>query len=122
MFKSEIYFIVFSLFTFVFLPLSSNAEWKTLKSPSSNFCIEFSLSPEGRPTYKVTLKGKSIIEPSGLGFVETKGIDWTKGFDGIAISKTTAINREWQPIWGERSKVLDHYTATEITYENSIIP
>ena len=120
MFKSEIYFIVFSLFTFVFLPFSSNAgDWKSLKSPSSNFCIEFSLSPEGRPTYKVTLNGKSIIEPSGLGFVETKGIDWTKGFDGIAVSKTTAINREWQPVWGERSKVLDHYTATEITYENS---
>jgi len=96
MFKSEINLIVFSLFIFVFLPLSSKAEWKTLKSPSNNFCTEFSLSPEWKPIYKVTQKGKSIIEPSGLGFIESEGIDWAEGFDGVDMAKKTEVNREWK--------------------------
>ena len=94
MFKSEINLIVFSLFIFVFLPLSSKAEWKTLKSPSINFCIEFSLSPEGKPIYKVTQKEKSIIEPSGPGFIESEDIDWVEGFDGVDMAKKTEVNRE----------------------------
>ena len=69
---------------------------ENLKSPSSNFCIEFSLSPEGKPIYKVTQKGKSIIEPSGLGFIESEDIDWEKGFDGVDMAKKTEVNREWK--------------------------
>lgn len=38
-------------------------------SPDGNLKMNFSLSSEGRPTYALYYKGKTVIKPSGLGFM-----------------------------------------------------
>ena len=99
-------------------PVAATESWKGLESPSGSFRIEFSRGPQGSPLYRVLWKGKSVIEPSGMGFVESDGADWREGFTQLELGKTTEQKRSWQPLWGERSTVLDHYRSMIATYSD----
>ena len=96
--------------------------WKSLSSPGGFFVIEFSLGEEGRPTYRVRLGDAEIIVPSGLGFVEAGGMDWTGGFSGIERGGVVGHDTTWKPVWGERSTVRDHYRSATVTFKRSRPP
>ena len=48
------------------------ANAQRLTSPDGNLVMNFSLNPEGIPTYELSFKGKAVIKPSKLG-LELKG-------------------------------------------------
>ena len=53
--------------------------WSSLSSPDGMFRIEFSVGEKGKPLYRVRRGGDEVILPSGLGFFEAGGEDWTGG-------------------------------------------
>ena len=79
-----------------------------ISSPDGNLELDFSLSAEGRPTYALHYKGKTVIRPSGLGFVLKNSEPLLDKFE-ITSVKYDSLNETWQPVWGEESVIRNHY-------------
>ena len=102
--------ICFILFCFVQL-----ATAQQLKSPNSEFEMQFSLSGDGTPTYSLKYKNKEVVKTSALGLElknDKKSLlnDFT-----IADSKTATFNENWKPVWGEVSEIKNHYNELAVT-------
>ena len=77
-------------------------------SPDGNLKMNFSLSSEGRPTYALYYKGKTVIKPSGLGFMLKNSDQLFEKFKMTAVTNDS-LNETWQPVWGEESVIRNHY-------------
>jgi hypothetical protein len=111
---------VIYLFAFLLLPLVTVAQ--EIKSPNGMVDLKFYLQ-NGRPTYEMTFKGKSVIKPSHLGLElaknkhASKGMDETDLMDGFQVSdsKTTSFDEIWNPVWGETSTIRNNYNELAVT-------
>ena len=77
-------------------------------SPDGNVVLSFSLKADGTPTYKMTYKGKPVINESTLGFTLKKDEPLTNHFKVVSDSKST-FKEIWKPVWGEEKEILNHY-------------
>lgn len=77
-------------------------------SPDGNLKMNFSLSSEGRPTYALYYKGKTVIRPSGLGFILRNSDQLLEKFEVTAVTNDS-LNETWKPVWGEESVIRNHY-------------
>lgn len=77
-------------------------------SPDGNVVLSFSLKADGTPTYKMTYKGKPVINESTLGFTLKKDEPLTNHFKVVSNSKST-FKETWKPVWGEEKEILNHY-------------
>ena len=77
-------------------------------SPDGNVVLSFSLKADGTPTYKMTYKGKPVINESTLGFTLKKDEPLTNHFKVVSDSKST-FKETWKPVWGEDKEFLNHY-------------
>ena len=77
-------------------------------SPDGNVVLSFSLKADGTPTYKMTYKGKPVINESTLGFTLKKDEPLTNHFKVVSDSKST-FKETWEPVWGEEKEILNHY-------------
>ena len=77
-------------------------------SPNGNVVLSFSLKADGTPTYKMTYKGKPVINESTLGFTLKKDEPLTNHFKVVSDSKST-FKETWKPVWGEEKEILNHY-------------
>ena len=85
--------------------------WATAQqqtSPDGNVVLSFSLKADGTPTYKMTYKGKPVINESTLGFTLKKDEPLTNHFKVVSDSKST-FKETWEPVWGEEKEILNHY-------------
>ena len=78
-------------------------------SPNGNVVLSFSLKADGTPTYKMTYKGKPVINESTLGFTLKKDEPLTNHFKVVSDSKST-FKETWKPVWGEEKEILNHYS------------
>ena len=83
-----------------------------LSSPSGNFTLNFSLD-QGRPHYSLSMDNKVIIAKSGLG-IELKNTESL--IDGFSINKISydKFDSTWSPVWGEFSKIRNHYNEMSV--------
>jgi len=77
-------------------------------SPDGNVVLSFSLKADGTPTYKMTYKGKPVINESTLGFTLKKDEPLTNHFKVVSDSKST-FKETWKPVWGEEKEIFNHY-------------
>ena len=77
-------------------------------SPDGNVVLSFSLKADGTPTYKMTYKGKPVINESTLGFTLKKDEPLTNLFKVVSDRKST-FKETWKPVWGEEKEILNHY-------------
>jgi len=77
-------------------------------SPDGNVVLSFSLKADGTPAYKMTYKGKPVINESTLGFTLKKDEPLTNHFKVVSDSKST-FKETWKPVWGEEKEILNHY-------------
>ncbi len=102
--------------------LSCNMNPQTnVTSPNGQLAVDFSLSGDGQPNYKVSYEGEKIINPSALGF-EFK--DRPAFRDGLRIQNTesNSADETWQPVWGEQKEVRNHYNELLITLQETEAP
>ena len=68
----------------------------------------FALNEIGKPYYKVSYKNKEVIKESFLG-LELKNT--TNFISDFSIKKTekNTFDQTWEPVWGEESKIRNHY-------------
>lgn len=107
-----------------------------LTSPNGQMEMNFSVDAEGRPTYELSYKGKTVIGQSHLGyqlkeenpdkaidfeyktFAEKESIrrkaDLQTGF-AIIDTQTSTFDETWAPVWGEESQIRNHYNELLVT-------
>jgi len=108
----------FSAIALVLL-LSCNAQKiYTVESPGKNNELVFELTKSGQPQYKFTSNGKSVIEPSLLGFEFQDIKKMTDGFKVVNTEQTTA-DQTWEQPWGEFRKVRDHHNQLIVHLKES---
>lgn len=93
---------------------------QTVTSPNGNVSLTFSLD-EGKPTYELYYKGKTVIAPSRLGLElaktkhASKGMEETDLMDGFVVTAatTSSFDDTWTPVWGETATIRDNYNELE---------
>jgi len=89
-----------------------------ISSPGKITKLVFELTASGQPQYSFSSSGKSVIEPSLMGF-EFQGIQkMTEGFEVVSTEEKTA-DETWEQPWGEFKKVRDHHTELIVHLKES---
>lgn len=87
-------------------------------SPNSNILVEFNLTEDGNPTYKVVYKNKQIIEPSKLGFDLLETTPLNNSFE-ILQTNVSSFNETWEMPWGEQKMVQNNYNELKIELQET---
>ncbi|MBO4268041.1 MAG: glycoside hydrolase family 97 N-terminal domain-containing protein, partial [Bacteroidaceae bacterium] len=86
-----------------------------VKSPDNKICFSFKVDEDQNLVYKVSVKGKDVIDWSGTGYsMSPEGTA-----DKISVlmpksKKPIKFNGEWRPVWGKRAVVKDICTSWTI--------
>ncbi|MCQ2258562.1 MAG: glycoside hydrolase family 97 protein [Bacteroidaceae bacterium] len=124
-------------FLFVFLSIVTIcANAQKLVSPNGQMEMNFSIDAEGKPTYDLSFKGKTVVGQSHLGFqLKEENPDKATDFDyktraeretiaqkadmltgfSIANTKSSSFDETWSPVWGEESSIRNNYNELEVT-------
>ena len=93
----------------------------SVTSPNRALIITVQSTPSGEVLYQVRYKGKSVIEPSKLGFVLSKPQVSLIRFSITAID-SSRTDTTWQPVWGEVSQIRDHHHELALTLQDRSSP
>jgi hypothetical protein len=86
----------------------------SISSPDKAIVVSVSNNQTGSVEYRVTYKGKKVIDPSGVGFVFSKPqVSLTKFTITTADSSTK--DETWKPVWGEVAQIHNHYRELALT-------
>lgn len=94
-----------------------------VKSPNGNIKLRFEVDAQGRPTYSMCFKDKTVLAPSHLGFLlakdkhASKKMDETDLLQGFIEKKveTSSFDETWTPVWGETRTIRNHYNELAAT-------
>ncbi len=94
-------------------------KWQLL-SPDQQISVELALSADAL-TYQVSYRGKAVLKPSVLGLV-FKGQPPLKS--GLRVDQVSNRSQDltWQPVWGQRSKIRDHFNELTLQLHESTTP
>ncbi|MGZ3764014.1 MAG: glycoside hydrolase family 97 protein [Mucilaginibacter sp.] len=70
--------------------------------------LEFTLDAEGQPSYSVYFGDKPVIKSSAMGFTLANDAAFDKHFELVG-SEQTSVDETWKPVWGEVSRIRNHY-------------
>ncbi len=79
----------------------------TVTSPGGKVTLNFDVV-EGRPTYDMSFKGKTVIKPSTLGLELIGSTDLMDKFEVKNVT-VTDFDETWQPVWGENKTIRNNY-------------
>jgi alpha-glucosidase len=95
-----------------------------LSSPDGRVGLRFELTNVGNetaiPVYSVRRDGQTVLRSSRLGLT-FYSLPTTAGFT-IKHQATSSADTTWQPVYGERSMIRDHYNELRVTLETSLAP
>ncbi|GAB4004175.1 glycoside hydrolase family 97 protein [Spirosoma migulaei] len=95
-------------------PLLFAQQTISISSPDKGIVLSVSNAQTGAVTYKVSYKGKKVIEPSGVGFIMSKPKISLTQFT-IASADSSTKDETWKPVWGEVSQIRNHYKELALT-------
>ena len=81
---------------------------QTISISSPDKAVLLTIGNSGNVTYRVSYKGKKVIDPSGLGFVFSKPQVSLTTFS-ITSTDSSTVDETWKPVWGEVSQIRNHY-------------
>ncbi|MDA7888859.1 glycoside hydrolase family 97 N-terminal domain-containing protein, partial [Akkermansiaceae bacterium] len=87
-----------------------------LESPSGNYDFQLTLQ-DGQVSYSLSYEEQVIVVSSTLGFQLKSGALLGRGIDALTTSEPREVKTSWKPVYGERSKVSDHYRTQSFTLQ-----
>ncbi len=105
--------VILLLLSGIGLPVFAQKTLRTLSSPGKNTVVTVGLNKSGEAFYKITFNGATVVDWSRLG-IAAREHNYSSGFRLIA-AQTGAHDETWKPVWGEESKIRDHYN--ELSYQ-----
>ena len=85
---------------------------QTLQSPNGSLKLGFEIKL-GVPYYQLYFNDKAVILPSRLGLELKNQTSFLDGFEMGNISYS-AFDETWFPVWGEESRIRNHYNEMEV--------
>lgn len=80
-------------------------------SPDGDVLVTFISDDE--LTYHVDYKGERIIDTSALGFEFREMKSMKEGFQIVSVDRNY-VNETWEPVWGQKSEILNEYNSMVI--------
>ncbi len=80
----------------------------SVSSPDRAIVLTTLNAENGTFFYNITYKGKSVIEPSILGFSLSKPEIDLNTFEILSVD-SSEVDETWKPVWGEVSSIRNHY-------------
>jgi alpha-glucosidase len=87
----------------------------SVSSPNGALVVNVTTDGDGRPSYAVSRLGRSVIEPSRLGFILTDAPKLERGLE-LTARPTTDHDETWEQPWGERREIRNHYRELRVTF------
>jgi len=85
-----------------------------LRSPDGNLKMQFSLLPDGTPSYRLDYRNRPVVKPSRLGFqMKTDSLSLLNGFT-IVSDRHSVFDETWSPVWGEQRNIRNNYNELEV--------
>lgn len=104
-------FLLWALFL-----MSGCADDMSLKSPSGDITVDFSVDMDGIPHYQVSAYGQDVIEESSLG-LEAAETELAYGFNVKKVTRSK-VDQEWTQPWGENKLMRDRHNEMAVLMEN----
>jgi glucan 1,4-alpha-glucosidase len=86
---------------------------QNVQSPSKNISLDFKLV-DGKPSYSVNYKDKSVVLQSFMGVKLKESTDLASDFT-VEGTKSTSFNESWKPVLGEQSSIVNHYNELTVS-------
>lgn len=87
-----------------------------IASPDGEVELVFKVDSQGVPTYALSYKQKPVIKTSRLGLELKDDPGLMDGFT-LAAADTSTFDETWTPVWGEESKIRNHYNELLVTLD-----
>lgn len=87
---------------------------QTITSPGGKLALTFAITPDGEPSYALTIGNKTVIKTSRLGIALDGQKDFIKGFT-ISGVDSSVFDKTWKPVWGEVKEIKNNYSELVIT-------
>lgn len=94
-----------------FLPQAQSSV--SISSPDRAVELTANLTANGTLQYRVTYKKHTFIEPSRLGFSLSRPQATLSQFTIVSVD-SSITDETWQPVWGEVSRIRNHYKALSL--------
>jgi hypothetical protein len=91
---------------------------QTMQSPNKKVKLTTALTTAGELTYSLSVDGKAVIKPSGLGVALKDLQSLTKEFTITKID-STSVDESWNPVWGEVKTIRNNYKELSLTLQHS---
>ncbi len=88
----------------------------SIYSPNEKVKVIFSLDKDGVPTYALNYNQTAMIKPSRMGFTFKNKPPLYHNLKMIDVEESE-FNDTWQPVWGEKSSINNHYKEATIHLE-----
>ncbi|AXE18018.1 glycoside hydrolase family 97 protein [Runella rosea] len=96
------------------LPLLPQAQQSiSITSPNRFVALTATVATNGNVQYRVSYKNNTFIEPSLLGFSLSRPKITLSQFSIVSVDSSTT-DETWQPVWGEVSRIRNHYKALSL--------
>ena len=87
-------------------------------SPGGELVLSFQVKDWGGmracPVYRLSWKGKPLLAEAALGLRLQGAPSLEEGFRILSVRRWTR-DQTWVPVWGERSRIRDHFNALTVT-------
>jgi hypothetical protein len=91
---------------------------QTIKSPSGNLTLHFSIKHEGVPTYQLSYGKQFIINESKLGIELNDQPSFLNNFSVVKVD-SSIVDESWNPVWGEVKTIRNNYRELVVTLQQS---
>lgn len=85
----------------------------SITSPNRFVALTTTLATNSTIQYRVSYKNNTFIEPSSLGFSLSRPKLTLSQFTIVSVDSSTT-DETWQPVWGEVSRIRNHYKALSL--------
>lgn len=90
-------------------------------SPDGKTKVLIAVNDSAQIIYSVFFEDAVVIPPSKLGF-QFEGEPVLGSNLKLVFSEETTVNQVWQPVYGERSVVKDHYNQVNLRFQETASP
>ncbi len=122
----------FTIFVFILSMINVQGQQLEFTSPDGKIQISYFLSdcyPQRKDAgsdpgclfYQISYKNKPVIEKSALGLILAGAPTLKSNFE-IVDTIEKHVNNSWQPVYGERSPIPDHYREVIVFLRETIYP
>lgn len=115
------FYLFFFITTILLVACTAESSKYTVKSPDGKLEMSLFQNEKGQIAYSFSANGKLLIDTSTLGFSLENGDSVPAPSWMIEDIASQEVREVWEPVWGKRAKVNDHFNELTVTLRNNTV-